>query len=574
MEAVVITKNRSILLFYCVASLVFLLIVYLNARSYQDLWILKDIFVPTLIFVLIFCSAVILINDNRLLAVLSSSFFIILNIIPNLKYSLFYGTFDSVIHYGTVNSLLSTGVVPELGYYSSTYSDFPGVHIFMSSISLILGIDSNYALKFFTSVIFAIIPFMIYMVTNKVFDKTIQKGILIGSALPTVTSYVFTGTVFALPLFFCFLCVLLYAILNNNNKKNLQVMPILLIFGFALLFSHAITIIFLLTFLCVTGIFLSFVKRKQVLDSYKPIFSILIVLIISLTIWQMYNAQFIFQNLIKSVQSIFAAESGISIIPSTFFSLSILDKISVLAVEHIKDALVILLCIIGLFILVKKFKPLNRPLFYRFYVPLLFFICSILLVLVIQYASGFGELQYTRFIIYGIVFSPFLTGLFFWHFDLHLKNIKPFLQKLFKILLLFSVISISLIQVFPYQELIPRNTEGTYIQDSRMVNTVYQQRMIGFAERFYCGGEITSDVVTRFQVYGFTDIAFNSNHIWYTQLESSTHLSWDFFLLHYDGISGPLNEKAEYRSSNKISYLKDSMGNLIYDNFESFIIAK
>jgi hypothetical protein len=44
--------------------------------------------------------------------------------------------------------------------------------------------------------------------------------------------------------------------------------------------------------------------------------------------------------------------------------------------------------------------------------------------------------------------------------------------------------------------------------------------------------------------------------------------------LHYSGKAGSLNEKVENRTREKLTKLKETLGNIIYDNGESFIIVR
>jgi hypothetical protein len=96
-----------ILLVYVAIAVAFIVELLLNQRGYQDSWILQDIFVPTILYILTFSVIAVLLNNNKLIALVCASFIILLNAIPNLKYDLFYGTFDSVAHYGYVRNLVS-----------------------------------------------------------------------------------------------------------------------------------------------------------------------------------------------------------------------------------------------------------------------------------------------------------------------------------------------------------------------------------------------------------------------------------------------------------------------------------
>jgi hypothetical protein len=125
------------------------------------------------------------------------------------------------------------------------------------------------------------------------------------------------------------------------------------------------------------------------------------------------------------------------------------------------------------------------------------------------------------------------------------------------------------------QPLIPRNEENEYIVDYRSVNTVYQISMIEFVEKHHINGsKIAADSVTSWQIFGLTSTSFYLDYIWDNPLyENETE--GDIILLHYSGISGPLNEELDYRTRTKIDEIKFKSGNhIIYDNGESFTIVK
>jgi hypothetical protein len=112
-----------------------------------------------------------------------------------------------------------------------------------------------------------------------------------------------------------------------------------------------------------------------------------------------------------------------------------------------------------------------------------------------------------------------------------------------------------------------------------MVNTIYQERMISFVAKFSAeDAEITSDIITRWQLRGFTSGAFYSKHFMYYEHAldpaSITNERWSLFLLHYDGRAGLISEPVEYRTKEVLDNIRNTLGNIIYDNGESFIISR
>ena len=137
------SKNGYFLALYIVVTVSFLFMVMLYERGYQDAWILDDILVPTMSFIFLSLIVETHVSDNRLTAILGASFLAVLGLIPGLKYQLFYGVYDAVVHYGHVERLISLGSVPETGFYGPHYSVVPGMHLFISSLSLISSISVN-----------------------------------------------------------------------------------------------------------------------------------------------------------------------------------------------------------------------------------------------------------------------------------------------------------------------------------------------------------------------------------------------------------------------------------------------
>jgi len=187
---------------------------------------------------------------------------------------------------------------------------------------------------------------------------------------------------------------------------------------------------------------------------------------------------------------------------------------------------------------------------------------------------------------YAIVLSPFLVGLTLWGLDRFLKTRfkRTRIKNFAFVTILFLIVASCLISIFPYQPLVPRASiiskdlpENEYLIDFRAANTIYQKEMIIFAERYAPGNlnelKISSDEVTRQQIFGFTNSSFSSTHIWYTPFSPNMTLEWDLCLLHKSDKAGPFSEKPEYRTDEIVNRLL-SKGNIVYDNGESFILEK
>jgi len=554
-----------------------------NQRGFQDSWILEGIFIPTILYVLAFTIVVAATSDVRLLTLISSSFVIVLNSIPNLKYELFYGTFDSAGHYGFINRLLASGQVPQTGFYVAFYGDFPGMHILIGSLSLILGVSTNVAIKLFTSLIYGIVPLMVYLVTNGVFDRSIQRAVIIASGLPAIpNSYVLGGGTFGLALYFIFLCVLFRRGLTDNSRFAYSV--ILLVLGFALLFSHAATMPFLLWILAIVTFYWTgrgIRKGETRVDTYgRGLAPILIILAASFTALQAFKATDILVVLVGGIERALLRESSRAPIPQRLFVLPLSAQLTFLALYYAMDIMVFGLGLVGFLILMRRIRIKRGQLFEKFYLPVISVISALGLIVAFQFVSSFGEIGLERALSYSMIFQPFFIGLVLW---LLLKRLASrTLKRVLTVVFLFLTISISLIQIFPYQPMVPRADvlskdlpASDYIVDLREVNTMCNIAAITFAEKHSTTGtRIASDIVTRWQIYGFASEAFNNGHIWYGPLETTPTLNWDIFILHYDGTPGPLIEKVENRTAERIELLRDTLGNTIYDGGGCFIIAR
>jgi hypothetical protein len=578
-----VDRDAFLLMTYSLVVTGFVSVVALTQRGYQDAWILEDILVPTLGYFLAYSLIVVSIDDNRIVAILASSFLVILNCIPNLKYEFFYGNFDSSGHYGFVRRLLSLGHVPQTGFYAQPYGDSPGMQILMASLSLVPGVSANAAIKLYTSTICAIIPLIIYLASNGVFEKRIQRYILLASSLPAVAdSYVLGGGTFGLALYLAFFCVLFRGVSRDPKGETYPYLLVLLLLGYALIFSHPVTVVFLLFVLTAIAFFfmVNRILKNQDLTSCTVAINtpgILLVLAVSFLAFEIFKARFVLQTLVGALERIIAGSPGAPAIPPRFFELPLFGQFEFLLVIHVKDFVVILLGVLGFIVLLRTFRRRSKVVFNRFYLPMIVALVALASVLVLQLATRFGEIGYARPLAYAMIFQPFLVGLVVWSLDQRLRWVN--IRHLVLGVLLFLLLSLSMIQFFPCQPIVPRAnllsanlSQNEYVFDFRQVNTVYDVRVILFAEAFApVDSRIASDTVTMWQIYGFADSPFSARHTRSSPLEPETEWQSDIVLLHYDGIAGSLNEKAEYRTYERIERMRDN-SNLVYYNGGSFIM--
>lgn len=564
----------------------FLGFVGLNSRGYQDLWILQDIWIPTIAYIATFVIIALKINDNKALVFLCAAFLVTLNAIPNLKYQFFVGTFDSAAHYGFANQILLTGHVSTTAFYSSQYADFPGMHIILSSISLILGINLVDAVKLLTSIIYCSIPFLFYFVSNKIEDKKLQKYIIISSGLPvTAMSYVLGGAEFATPFLIAFVCLFLRRNFSHPIDQKYTVVLLLVFLG--LLFSHAVTSLSLVLFLGLTLIilfFLGLLKHSSFCFAYViDIFGIFCIISVMLFAWFYLQATSIFQFLTTIFESYIKPNIGTTPVPSTFFGVPLFDKFRILLLYYARDAVVSILSFVGIFVLLKYFLPSHRNLVRKLFLPLVCFIGAILLLLGFDFVTGRSE--YVRFIAYALALSPLLVGFSFWGIDkrfsrgLRIRHVKSILV----FIIIFSTLCISIVQIFPYQPLMPKANvlskalpANEFLFDVQEINTIYQVSMISFASNFSPNNlNVTSDLSTRWQIAGFASEDFSNQDRPYSPLQTnltSIGVNWNICLMHYDGKAGPLNEFIGNRTKSVVDEFRETSGDTIYDNGESFIV--
>jgi len=580
-------KNRSLywLSIYVFIALIFLIIVNSQKIGHQDSWILSNIWAPTLIFMGISIATLLINKDNVITASIGAIFSTSLYLIPNLKYALFYGCFDSIGHYGFVQSLISVGHVPQVGYYAFQYSDVPGMHIFLGSFSIATGLSLNVIFQFLFPLLFGIVPLIFYFVTKNVMDHHSQKFVIILSSFPFLglIVYAVNATSFALLFFIFFIAVFLRLIFSKSNNKNYVIL--LIIIGSGIVVSHAITSFLLLVILSVsiaTLAVLKIITKRPILFNFSILIKLSMILCFFIFIWWIFVSTY-YINGFSNFLTIIFAESGQTgaLIPSRFIAIPLYAQILMLLPLNIANIIIVLLGLFGLCIFYTQLKRRllkEKTKILSFYVIL--FIFTIIAAISLQLFTNFNSVGPTRFIPYLVILSPFLTSLVFtridrfFSFSFHRLKVRH----LVLFALLFAVISISVIQVFIYQPIIPNANvisglpQSEYLSDIRLTNTVYKQYLISFVDNYFISDSlVVADKVTRFQIYGFAKPSFSYQIHYYSPLQNTTAVNWRIFLLQTDDRAGPYNEPAEFRTSEIIDYYQTD-GNRIYDNDLSVVM--
>ena len=108
--------------------------------------------------------------------------------------------------------------------------------------------------------------------------------------------------------------------------------------------------------------------------------------------------------------------------------------------------------------------------------------------------------------------------------------------------------------------------------DLSLVNTVFQKSMILFASKYYTGGPVVADIVTRSQSYGFSDPSFFTQIDYTSPLTSPlSNMTWQLYLVHTSA-AGPFGEQPQYRTNAIIENTVEHDGDLIYNNGPSFTL--
>ena len=567
---------------YAFTALLLLFSTIYHRTEIQDSWTLAGLLPQTLLFTLAFIVYAVNIKKNSKLVLLISTYVMILSAIPNLKYyEQVSGVFDSIAHMGYAFRLASTGFVPVNGFYSNEYSGTPGMHIFLASLSLMTGFSMAITVKILLLILSFSIPLLTYYFINRVFNKKINKFIIYGLCVTLPIYQSIYGTSFALILFFIFISTFLSTYMSSRSHEYII---LLVISGASIIISHGVTSLFLAVLLGFIFLFVMiwpriFKKSSENQPFPKITIYLAIVIVAAVLIWWFLKAQYLIHVLIgQIVNNILSAAPSTQIIPTKFFEITLFQQMVLLFIRFYNVFLVLTLSLIGIvlyyFKLRKTLSSKSQTLVER--VVLITFFIGLISVPFLFILTSY---TFERFYVYFVPISPILIGLSLMTlFTFFRKRINSsFVIKFFSALFLILLILPNLFTVFIYQPWIPKDKTGEYIVDYREVNTIYQTSMINFAEN---NGEdlynytrvraFNSDAVTSWQASGLTSIDFFSAYL-YTDPLTQKDTRASMILLHYEGISGPLNERSDLRTKEIIDKIKLEH-NIIYDNSQSFIL--
>lgn len=537
------------------------------SRDYQDSWILEGLEIPFVLFVAAYALA--FFSEKRAswwvgLAVISICVFLL---VPNLKYVWFQGiNIDQHQQYGLANHVYNVGyigtrVLPGVSVYANT----PLIHLTFAIFSIVLNIpvvDSVKYLPVFLSPIFPLLTYIIMKTFRFPQGRTALKYALFLSSIPfSPQKYVVTGAQFGVLLTFLVLSSLVMLLQKNDRRRWF----IFIFFVFALGATHSSSSVLLTTFLFTIMLIqkISYFRLK----SYLRVSAVFAVTSICAA-WLMFSAKFTYEMILRVI--FVGVPTGTitgAHIPTRFFELIHIDMLGALKsilVFNGADVFLLLLTLGGLTVLLKMRKKVNEASKFLLLIGglMILFIPLGLLLKV----GGFRvvHLASPLFPIFSGIFIQYTGERRVW---MH--------AVIFSLIILLATLQLYICQpLIPSANIVskdlPRSEPTVYVNQ---VNSIYQRRMIGFAED-YVGGRIASDSVTRNQITGLTEFNFSITHlVWYYPLDKNQlKREYDCFLIHLPGVGGGFSEQAEMQTRDLIlGAIYDS--SIIYTNGESYILT-
>ena len=559
------------------------------SRDYQDSWILEGLEIPFVAFMITYAAYVFIENKISWLIAFTLMVRSVIALLPNLKYDWFLGTaIDQNSHYRLVLDIYNGGHVPE-PIPGVMYAGTPNMHLFFATYSIVTNVPVLYTFKYLPVLSWLVYPLIIYLIMRKSLpikkNPSILKYAVFISAIPVraTRSYIVVGTLFGVLL--AFLVITQFVnVLQTNSRKYLI---IALVCSFALVGTHSYSSImlmigFLITYLAYN---INYIKNKfKIFEARALNITSITFLIVLNALWLSYVATDLFTGSFANIITTYMnAIMGVNVtgfpttgIRSRFFELNFLDKLRIIFLNYGGDIGLLFLMLIGILILVKKFRSSKSLTFLSFYIVSLWLFNIVQITLA---GAQAGLFEFDRILAHTLLMSPIFFGISLYYIQKRTRNSKLIM---FIILLLMMLATVELYRCQPLVPPasaigFPSNEPIVYVNS---VNSVYQRFMINYAER-YCGEGmlIASDAVTKNQIIGLTSSNFSSSHlIWYNPFsrlldESIPKMEYDYFLIHLPGKSGAFYEKVEIRTKNLILEAINN-SNILYTNSESYILAK
>jgi lipid-A-disaccharide synthase-like uncharacterized protein len=573
------------LLLFGSAAVWFLYMVLSKQRNDQDGWILDGILLPFMGFIVVFLIVLWMENDNQWVAILCSLAVIVILLVPGLKYKQVYGeAIDGVVHYRMIHDLITTGKPS-----SNIYQAIAGMHSWLASMGITGGLSASTIVKIGFPLSGGMIPLLVYWVCRRIHMAVdLSKYIISLSCLAMYPFHSITGTGFTLVPLLLFLSVLLLReyYCNTTSERIIYTLIALLVLVQLTIWHSTTPLILLLLLVSVslTPVLIWLItgrkKRTRINARFLQFGFLALILILG---YHTIEIDPVFKVVFSRLYQLVIAENTATyIIPANLFKLTLIEALRVYLVMYGRDALMVILAVLGLFIIWRQrshFEP---------FLPAYAFWSLIILTFIISIPLNFVGVDFRRLIWIPLAISPFFAGpVLQWCHQkgLSQKRYAQWIGHVVGFLLTFIAVGVFVIEFFIYQPLIPKSkslspdTPDEYSVWLVQVNSAFQQRMITFAET-------NANPTTRFNIdvlgyrqfiryYGstkgrglYTTLAANSK-----TTAPRTDEGNRLFLLHLPGKAGGFAEQVQYRSSKYLTQLRDTVGwELIYDNGESFIL--
>lgn len=484
--------------FFFLFSLIFLLYSVLsNTVGYHDSWVLDGIEFPTILFV--FSMVVLFVTGDispKWLAIYATVYLTTLNLLPSFKYSLPYGTGDILTHLGLVREIYTSGHLPPTQIFG--YSNFPLMHIFNAIASLIIGESPIKIFKFIVPMAMSISPLIIYIISTRLYIHIkLQKYAIFGTLL-LFTNYNYFIAPASLATLLMFLTFTFIVHVTLTNRQYLGFSCVILLGVLGVVFMHHFTSLAFLSILvlCAGWFFAtseSDSKRQNRTLLFIPIFYITV-----LFSWWMYNARWVFHLFSVNIKKyLLIPDEALKPLPIGATAEKV--GVDVFIFNHIGAIIIAVLSATGILILcidvLKKENKYSKG--YAFFLYIFMFISANFILFIYQAVAGVPLVNVERMMIFGFLFAPTFMALSLFKFDGILNRFK--LKNGFLVLVLFMLASLTLIEFFPSERLLPGNALNIANSEYMFYMAEYVKEH-PFEEYF-----LASDEVTRRVLVGFTD---------------------------------------------------------------------
>jgi hypothetical protein len=543
---------------------------YFVSIDHQDVWVLQGLEASFIFFVVVFAFS--FFTEKRLTFCLAFAIIArtVLIALPSIKYVWFQGFYlDQNVQYYLTSYLNFSGHIAPTSIISVVYKTTPLLHLSLSVFSTVSTTSIVFAMKFLPIFWSIIYPFLIYVLIRKInffINNEFVKYVIFISAFPiSLEQYVITGGIFGNLLLFSIITL----IVLTYDKKDKFSFFVLLFLVTGLAASHSVSSIILVSSLLV--IFLLQKIKPLGITSFISWRKILMIFAVSSS-WLVFQAS----TTLQEIGNIFFDQIPTGTTPvseyisSTFYErlqINPLAQISSFVVYYGADFFFLALTVVGLIILLFKSGKLNKP--SRFILIFGIIILVFLAVGTLAKAGGPRALGAIRLLF------PVFAGVVVLKIGRKTRS-----RSIILALILSLIIILSTIQFYGYQPLIPSaNTffndvpSSEYLSSTGIVNSIYQRKMIIFAQN-YVVGELACVDPTTTQIIGLWNSSSSLSRVAnYYPLDNSLPVQkYNYFLVQTPGISGIPGVDPRLRVPEVVgAYISNQT--IIYTNGESYIVS-